>query len=233
MFALQGGLVRQFGPSKDLPYVRRNPNWKGGGVPRGGTEHAGHAYWTSTMNPDGVPQKMPKVGEKTTPYSKVVSIHDVYNPSRKRAPAGAFSRSPNVSAMGIVPPSIRNLGSGPSQSPGFGSSNGRPEITTPDEDFFDATDDSDDTKTSPFFSSDNPFQSGNGEFSGSLEFSVGEQSVDDSTSSIFPGSFPSSTTGKNGGGETNLGNDGLLSGSDKFTPPEMSLIPGAPRLGKF
>ena len=216
MFAIKGGLTRQHGPAKNLPYVKRNPNWKGGGVPRGGTEHAGHAYWTSSMNPDGVPQKMPKIEERT--YSKVVTIHDVHNPSRKRAPAGAFSRSPNISAMGIVPPATSS-GGGPSQNAGLGNSNGRPETATKtatqdDDQFFDAPQ----VKTeSPFFSDDNPFQSGP-LFGSPLEFSVGTPSVDSSTSSIFPGSFPSSETGINGGGPTSLGSDGLQDGSEQFSP---------------
>lgn len=228
MFALQGGLVRQRGPVKDLPYTRRNPNWKGGGVPRGGTEHAGNAYWFSSMNPDGVPQKMPKVGETWAKTSRhIVSTHDLFKPSRKRAPPGVYSASPNVSAMGIVPPANASVGAGPSQAATLGSSDGRPDIgggikkepkEDPDaeeEDFFDAVPPP--QSQSPFFSSDNPFQSGPLEGS-PLEFETQTPSTSsstspaESTSSIFPGHFPSSTTGVNGG-------------------PEMSMIPNAPSLG--
>ena len=62
-----------------------------------------------------------------------------------------------------------------------------------------------------------------------LEFSTVPSFTDSSTSSIFPGSFPTSSTGSNGGGG-GLGNDGLQAGSDLATP-EMSIVPDAPKLG--
>lgn len=51
------GLVQQRGPWTETASDRRNlkmksMNWQGGGVGTGGTAHAGHAGWQSTINPD-------------------------------------------------------------------------------------------------------------------------------------------------------------------------------------
>ena len=56
------GLLRQRGPFKetrqDLSHVyEKDKNWEGGGVPVGGTAHAGHGFWSATMNP---PNKAPR-----------------------------------------------------------------------------------------------------------------------------------------------------------------------------
>ena len=49
------GLLRQRGPFKetkrDLAHVyEKDVNWQGGGVPVGGSLHAGHGYWSSSMD---------------------------------------------------------------------------------------------------------------------------------------------------------------------------------------
>ena len=50
------GLLRQRGPfhetKEDIRHVyEKDTNWVGGGVPVGGSVHAGHGFWSSTMNP--------------------------------------------------------------------------------------------------------------------------------------------------------------------------------------
>jgi len=72
------GLVQQRGPwaetAIDLDRLKESRTYKlGGGVPDGGTEHAGHAYWSSTMNPNPQFQNLPPMPNPST-YAQIYNL---------------------------------------------------------------------------------------------------------------------------------------------------------------
>lgn len=107
-FSLGPGLTAQLGPfktsKKDYPKVSKQ-FWKGGGVPAGGQQHAGHGNWMQVMNPQAYPMKFPAPPLPTASrYATVLSVHDVYKSGRTSRAAPMKFQQPQPPVGLAMPP---------------------------------------------------------------------------------------------------------------------------------